>query len=569
VTPRQTTLAARTLAGLLLLGLFALPLLAAVGQGLADATDATAWAALADEPALPRALGLSLATAVLATGLALAALLWSMPQLHGRPAWAWLQRALGPLLAMPHAAFAIGVALWIMPSGLLARLLAVPLGWTVPPDVDSVQDPWGLGLALALAAKEWPYLLWCCAAQLGRADLGPQLGQQLGAGRSMGYGTTTLWWSVVWPQLLPRLAWPLAAVWAYALTVVDMALVLGPARPPTLAMLAWAWLQDPDVAQQRQGAAAALLLALVLVAGLLLAWLAWRAAAAALTRRAMRGDRPAAGRGAWRGTWRSVWRHPVAVAMLIALGLGQGLVLALLALASAVPLWPFPALWPPAGLGWQAWALALGASGALGHTLTLGLASAASGLLLALAWLEASPPHWDGRAAVLVFLPLWWPAMLLASGLYSALLPWRLDGSWLGVWLAHGLVTAPYALVALAPAHRAFDPRYRQVAQALGRGGAAFLWRVKWPMLLAPLTAAFAVAFAVSVSQYLGTQLVGAGRWPTLATEALTLAAGGQRDRVAAFALLQALLPAAVFAGAAAIGLWQARRTGGVTGAAR
>ena len=554
MSPAATARLARGLTGLLILGLFVLPLAAALGHGLADALDAAAWQALLDEPALPRALGLSLATAALGTGLALAALLWSVPHWHGRPAWAWMQRALGPVLGVPHAAFAIGVALWLMPSGLAARLLARPLGWTAPPDVASVQDPWGLGLALALAAKEWPFLLWCTAALLGRADVGPRLRQQLGAGRSLGYGTPALWWRVVWPQLLPRLAWPLAAVWAYALTVVDMALVLGPARPPTLAMLAWAWLQDPDPARQRLGAAAALLLAGVLAAGLGLALLAWRAAAVALARRAARGQRPA-------------WRRrngQAATATLAFLGLAYGAVLALLALASVTPSWPFPALLPPA-LGGQAWALALQASGALGHTLGLGLASAASGLLLALAWLEISPPHWDGRAAALVFLPLWWPGMLLAAGLYSALLPWGLDGSWAGVWLAHGLHTAPYALVALAPAHRAFDPRLRQVALTLGRGGAAFLWQVKWPMLLAPLSAAFAVAFAVSVGQYLSTQMVGAGHWPTLTTEALSLAAGGQRDRVAALALLQALLPAAMFAAAASIGVWQAGRTGGAT----
>ena len=78
-------------------------------------------------------------------------------------------------------------------------------------------------------------------------------------------------------------------------------------------------------------------------------------------------------------------------------------------------------------------------------------------------------------------------------------------------------------------------------------------------MLRAPLAAAFAVGFAVSVAQFLVTQFVGAGLWATVTTEALTLASGGQRDRVAAFALLQALLPAPVFAAAAALSRAQAR----------
>lgn len=124
----------------------------------------------------------------------------------------------------------------------------------------------------------------------------------------------------------------------------------------------------------------------------------------------------------------------------------------------------------------------------------------------------------------------------------------------------------PYAWVALAPAHRAFDPRYRHVARALGRSGAAFLWQVKRSMLLAPLAAAFAVAFAVSVAQYQVTQMVGGGQWPTVTTEALTLASGGQRDRLATFALLQALLPALVFEAAAALGRWQLQCLDAATG---
>jgi putative thiamine transport system permease protein len=39
-------------------------------------------------------------------------------------------------------------------------------------------------------------------------------------------------WRVVWPQLAPRLFWPLMAVLAYGLTVVDLALVIGPAARP-------------------------------------------------------------------------------------------------------------------------------------------------------------------------------------------------------------------------------------------------------------------------------------------------------------------------------------------------
>jgi putative thiamine transport system permease protein len=79
------------------------------------------------------------------------------------------------------------------------------------------------------------------------------------------------------------------------------------------------------------------------------------------------------------------------------------------------------------------------------------------------------------------------------------------------------------------------------------------LWQVKWPLLRSALAAALAVGFAVSVAQYLPTLYVGAGRFQTVTTEAVTLASGGQRALTAAFAWLQWLLPMLMFGLAA---LW-------------
>ncbi len=114
--------------------------------------------------------------------------------------------------------------------------------------------------------------------------------------------------------------------------------------------------------------------------------------------------------------------------------------------------------------------------------------------------------------------------------------------------------------MARAPAWRASDPRYETTALALGRTRAAFWWQVKLPMLAAPAAAALAVGFAVSVAQFLPTQFLGAGRHATVTTEAVTRAAGGQRHTAAAFAVLQALLPALGFGLAAAVGRRQRRR---------
>jgi len=62
-------------------------------------------------------------------------------------------------------------------------------------------------------------------------------------------------------------------------------------------------------------------------------------------------------------------------------------------------------------------------------------------------------------------------------------------------------------------------------------------------MLRRPVLAAFAVGFAVSAGQYLPTLFAGAGRFATLTTEAVGLAAGADRRVIGLYALVQAALP--------------------------
>lgn len=534
-------------------GLFALPVVAALVLALGAALERTAWAALLADPALPPALALSLWVGAASTVLSLALALWLVTHLHGTRAWPRVQQAMGSLLAVPHAAFAVGLALLLMPSGLIARLVAPLAEWEAPPDVASVQDPLGLALIAGLVLKETPFLLWAIAAQLQQAGQGAGLQRQLHSAQAMGYADATVWWRVLWPQLLPRLALPLLAVWAYGLTVVDMALVLGPTRPPTLAVLAWQWLLDADAALHRQGAAAALLLAVVMAAGAGLGVGAVRAVRPLLRGRRVAGDRPVVARV-----------RRVAVGTAAAGAIIYGLVAALLVFVSVASVWAFPSL-SPERVSFDAWQTVAGTAqglGVLGLTAGLAVVAAATGVVLAIAWMETTPAHWDARATPFVFAPLLVPGVLFVTGLYRLALELGADGTRTGLWLAHALFTAPYALIALAPAYRGYDLRYEQTARALGRSRFAFLRHVKWPMLKLPIAAAFAVGFAVSVTQYLSTQFVGGGRHATVTTEALTLAAGGQRTLLAAFALLQALLPALVFGLVAWLAARQARRCG-------
>jgi len=532
---------------------FALPIALALPLALWQGASPASWAAVTADPQLPRALALSLGTALASTLGALLLTLWLVTQLHGTRAWQAFARALGPLLALPHAAFAIGLALLVMPAGVIARLLAAPLGWTAPPDWPTVNDPWGLGLVLVLIAKETPFLLWNAVALLARPELDQALRGWLAGGRTLGYSDAALWWRALWPLLLPRLAWPLLAVLAYGLTVVDLALIVGPASPPTLAMLAWQALQDGDPARNAEGAAQAVLLALTLAALVALGWLltpplqrAWRAWACNGQRRAAR----------------AAARRAAAAAALALLALYAAVAL-LLALSSVTGVWTFPSLVPQAWTA-AAWAQVAASLDSVALSAALGAVAALAALALVLAWFEATPPAWDARAMPLVLAPLLLPPLLLLVGLYGLALPLRLDGTLAGLAWVHTLMALPYVFVALAPAWRSFDPRYEHTALALGRSRFTFWWRIKLPLLAAPAAAALAVGFAVSVAQYLPTQFIGAGRLASVTTEAVTLAAGGQRHSAAAFAALQALLPLLGFALATAVARRQRLRIEGM-----
>jgi putative thiamine transport system permease protein len=496
-----------------------------------------AWRALAAQPGLATSLRLTLVTgfaaAVLSFVLAMAFCAWAWRQRWARRAGQWL----APVLATPHSALAIGLAFLIAPSGWLLRLASPGLtGFDLPPDVATVGDPAGLALVLGLLVKEVPYLVLMTLGALNqvRADAA------LSIARSLGYGRAATWFKLIVPQLYPQLRLPVYAVLAFSLSVVDVALVLGPSTPPTLAVHALRLFQDPDLAMYFPAAAAATLqLAIVLVA--ILAWrLGERLVAHAGLAWVERGGRDGAAEALARA-------GGVAGVVLFALAL---LALAGLALWSVATQWRFPDAWPD-GLTlahWRRLAEPL-ARPALDTLLIAGLATGAA-LLLALACLEheadrparAAPP-----ALSLLYVPLLVPQIAFLFGMQVMLVHAGLDGSLGAVVWAHLAFVLPYLFLSLADPWRAFDPRLAQAAASLGASRWRILLRIKLPMLLRPLLIAVAVGFATSVGQYLATLFAGNGRVATLTTEAITLASGADRRVIGTYAFLQGLFPAIVY----------------------
>ncbi|NDW06995.1 ABC transporter permease [Jiella pacifica] len=509
-------------------------------------------------PGLGTSALLSLASGLVTTAISTLGVALFLAAFHGTAGDRLARRLLAPLLAVPHAAAAFGLAFLIAPSGLVFRLLAEPLGFDRPPDLLIVGDPLGLAMMAGLIAKEMPFLLLVAFAALPQAD--PVRRMRLSA--SLGYGRMAGFLLTVWPGVYRQIRLPVLAVAAYASGVVDVALILGPSLPAPLAVRLVAWMNDPDLSLRFMASAGALL-QLAVTGAVLLLWIAGEQLTAALRRRVTGGGR----RFAEEGATRLAASIPVALA-----GASVFFGLSWLFVWSIAGFWAFPDVLPPSA-DLSTWSRVLpNAAGPLTTTFLVAILSASLALVLVVMLLEARRrqfPAAAGRAvrlspavAGLIYLPLIVPQIAFLFGLQVTLLSLDLGPSIPLLIAAHLVFVAPYVALALADPWFAVDPRYEQVAASLGHGAVAGLFRVRLPMLTHAVLTALAIGFATSVGQYLPTLLIGAGRLPTITTEAVALASGGNRRVIGAYALLQTLLPFLAFtlSGTLPRLLWRSRR---------
>lgn len=544
----------RALRGIVLLLVFGgivLPILAGFWQtaraafgvmpALGDRTASLApWYTLFALPGFATSLRLTLVTGFGATALALILATGFCAAVHGRIGPQAAARMLSPYLATPHAAMAIGLSFLIAPSGWVVRLLSPWLtGWRVPPEAITVGDRWGLALILGLLVKEVPFLLLVILSALGQIPVRRHLAQ----GRALGYGRGIVWIKVIMPQVYPLIRLPIYVVLAFTLSVVDVSIILGPSNPPTLSVAVLRWFSSPDVNRMMPAAAAALLQAGIVLAGIALWWAGERAVIRLGHWWIGRGGR---GLSAEPG----LWMASALVAGLMALG---ALALVVLLIWSWAWRWSFPEALP------QSWSARnwIDPSGGwyrpLAATVEIGLATTGLSLALAVAWLEGEQRAGGGRlrwATGLIYLPLLVPQIGFLYGLNVVFLEAGLGGSMAAVIWAQTLFVFPYVMITLSDPWRALDRRLVAAAASLGATPLGRLVRVKLPILMRPILTTAAVGFAVSVAQYLPTLFMGAGRIATLTTEAVTLSSGSDRRIVGVYAILQSALPFAAYGAA-------------------
>lgn len=495
------------------------------------------WRDLLRQPGLAISVRLSLVNGLVATLISFSLVMLFCAAWQGTRIFAVMQRLLSPILSVPHAAAAFGLAFLIAPSGWIVRAVAPFAGWDRPPDIVTLHDPMGIALIAGLVAKEIPFLLLMTLAALPQADADRTRQVVL----TFGYGRVVGWLKAVLPRIYPQIRLPVLAVLAYSTSVVDVAMILGPTTPASLAVRILGWLSDPDLSH-RFLASAGSMLQLILVLMAIVIWWGGEKLAGFWGR--------AWAEGGMRGRRDGTLRRFAAGAAILSAGA------VFLGLASLM-VWSFAGYWSfseflPRSFSLRLWMREYDMLGAiLWTTLVIAVLSVMVAIALVLGCLENETRRFrkPGQGAtLLIYLPLLMPQISFMFGLQVFFTGIGLERTLISVVIVHLIFVLPYVFLSLADPFRALDPRYGQTALCLGASPARVFWRVRLPLLTCAVLTACAVGLAVSVGQYLPTLLIGAGRFATVTTEAVALASGGDRRMVGIYGLLQMILPFAGFA---------------------
>lgn len=533
-------LAIFVLAGPVLFGILA-TLLPAFGYFPAlggDTFNLDPFRKLLEVPGIWQSAFISLLTGLAATATALTIVVLFVSGYHGTKLFSRMQHLISPLLSVPHAAAAFGLAFLIAPTGLIFRLLSPwATGSSRPLDLLIVNDSLGLTMIAGLVAKEIPFLLLVTLAALPQV----KARRSVQVARSMGYGQQAAFMLTAWPQVYRQIRLAVFAVLAYSTSVVDVALILGPSAPASLAVRLTQWMNDADLSIRFLASAGAVLQLGVTAFAMIIWLIGERFMSFVMTRQVERGHRMAED-----GPSR---QFALALTGLFTLAIFTGL--GLLIIWSFAGFWSFPDLLPRS-FNLDTWRRILpGLGDLLSTTIVVAIAATAIAIFLALACLEREArtgKTGGNHALLLLYLPLIIPQVSFVFGVQLFVLYLGFDASIEILIFVHLIFVLPYVFLSLSDPWRAWDRRFASVAFGLGATPNRVFWRIRIPMLMRAILTASAVGFAVSIGQYLPTLLIGAGRLPTITTEAVALASGGNRRVVGAFALLQMGLPLLGFA---------------------
>ena len=490
--------------------------------------------AFLSQPQTPKAIIYAVMIGLISTALSILAvfIIMAVGARHkDNHAFGFIRLLIGPLIALPHSTIAIALLFLLAPSGWFFRLISPELtGWGRPPIFGFVPDQTGWILICGLMMKEIPFLLFVALAQARRLEIDKW--QTLG--QTLGYRAVAIWFYIIWPQLYKVMRLPLFAVLAYALSVVDMTLILGPTLPPPLAVVILHGFEDPNLWARLPASAGAVIQSL-LVIGALLFWCIAEIVIGRLCRFLRQSG------------YRLAWLQPFCFVPFYLIVSGfAALVMGLM----AIILWAFAKRWVfadkwPSQFDWQFQRFDEASFGLFGVSLSIAVGASLLSLAICTLWLEAVrvTKRQQKYIAIFLFIPLLVPQISLLFGLQVGLSYFYLDGHIATVIWLHALYILPYSWLVMAPSYQQFDKRYLWLSASLGQGRFKSFIKVKIPLLIYSFASAFIIGIAVSVALYLPTIFAGAGRVNTVTIEAVTLAASGARSPAAVAAMMQICLP--------------------------
>jgi putative thiamine transport system permease protein len=462
---------------------------------------------------------MTLFSAIFSTLLSLYIAFMVYSQVHLSQRLQSFEKYLAPLLSLPHLAIALGLVFLFSDGGLLFAGTGLPRK--------------GLStLIIAIVIKEVPFFLLIFSA------LGSQLPikQWLLQGQALGYQGYRCWWFLVFPALLKQSRLALLAATAYTLSVVDVSLLVGPNVPELFAVSVYRWQTSFAVGDQALAFWANALLLILLAISVLILYVHEKLAGAGCKALATQGS-----------LFRIGKINPIFKVWLPMLGLLTAMMVMVFAL------WSFgfnthsnsagfakltTRLWQEE---WLFFALPLQ------NSLWIGLLAGLLGVAFALLALQLQKQKGH-------YLPDYYWLLAIILPQLSMVLGWQIMHIWVQggyhsgwIILSHLPFTFAYSYLVLKGPFQNIESRYELLAASFGYSVWQSWWRVRFRLLLPATFIAFAIAFSVSIAQYIPTLMIGAGRVTTITTEAVAIGTGSQQDLIALYVLLQSTLPFMAF----------------------
>lgn len=129
--------------------------------------------------------------------------------------------------------------------------------------------------------------------------------------------------------------------------------------------------------------------------------------------------------------------------------------------------------------------------------------------------------RFPGRSAVnaLILSPLIVPVIIIAIGMFSVFVSWKVAGSIVGLVLAHTALAVPFVVINVATSLRTMDRNLELAAQSLGAGPVRTFRRITLPLILPGVLTGGLFAFITSWDEVVVSIFLTSARFRTLPVE--------------------------------------------------